>query len=170
MPSNAAALTRLIVAERRLLLRLVQRIVGNKPAAEDVTQALYLKVQHVEEQLAIEDHRAYLLRMASNVAKDHARFERRRENPQSEVDHLLWVEDDQPSAERVTLTLGRDDLRRVERALLGLAEPTRTMFRLNRFQGFSQRDIAAQFGVSTTIVERHIRRALKRLAAARDGL
>jgi len=38
MPTNAPALTRLLVRERPSLLRLAQRIVGSAPAAEDVEQ------------------------------------------------------------------------------------------------------------------------------------
>ena len=42
MPSNTVALTRLLLAERPSLLRLLLRIVGNKPAAEEIAQTLSL--------------------------------------------------------------------------------------------------------------------------------
>ncbi len=166
MPSNTATLTRLLLAERPSLLRLVLRIVGSKPAAEDITQTLYLKVQQVEDDIRIDDPRAYLFRLASNLALDHRRFQGRRDAMQTEIENLLWVEDDSPSVERTVLA--RDELQRVSQAVALLGEPTRTIFYLNRFKNLPQRAIAAQFGVSTTIVERHIRRALQALAQARE--
>lgn len=167
MPNNTVALTRVLLAERPSLLRLLLRIVGNKPAAEDVAQALYLKVQRVKTEPKIDDPRAYLFRLASNLALDHQRFEGRRDKLRAEVDDLLWVEDDRPSAEHTVMA--RDELDRVGRALRELGEPTKTMFCLNRFEGLPQRVIAERFGVSTTIVERHIRRALRTLSLARNG-
>ena len=49
MPTNAVVLTRLLLAERASLLRLAQRILGNAPAAEDVTQSLWFRVQRIED-------------------------------------------------------------------------------------------------------------------------
>jgi hypothetical protein len=77
-----------------------------------------------------------------------------------------------PSAPRCCVGWSADAARVLERvraAAQDLPEPTRTIFRLNRFEGLSQQSIARQLGVSTTTVENHIRRALDALAAARDG-
>lgn len=80
MPTNAAALTRLLLRERPSLLRLAQRIVGTAPAAEDVTQSLWLRIQRVEDDPPIANKRAYLYRLATNLAVDHARSDQRRED------------------------------------------------------------------------------------------
>jgi RNA polymerase sigma-70 factor (ECF subfamily) len=61
-------------------------------------------------------------------------------------------------------------LERIMQALDALPEPTRTIFRLNRFEGMPQREIAGIYNVSTTIIERHIRRALKALDDVRKAL
>jgi RNA polymerase sigma-70 factor (ECF subfamily) len=41
------------------------------------------------------------------------------------------------------------------------------VFKRNRFDGRTQREIAEELGISQTAVEKHIRKALARLAAHR---
>ena len=77
MPTNAVALSRLLLAERPSLLLLAQRIVGSLPAAEDVTQSLWFRVQRIEDDPPILNKRAYLFRLASNLATDRRRAEAR---------------------------------------------------------------------------------------------
>jgi len=167
MPTNAIALSRLLLAERSSLLRRVRRIVGDDAAAEDVTQGLWFKVQTVRDDPPIENPRAYLHRLAANAAADELRAaSRRRIDAQEEIEHLLWIEDDRPAPDRIAL--GRDMLDRIAGAVDMLPEPTRGIFRLNRFHGLSQREIAERYHVSTTIVERHVRRALRILCDLRD--
>jgi len=77
MTTNALALTRLLIRERPSLLRLARRIVGSAPAAEDVTQTLWLRVQRIEDDPPILHKRAYLYRLATNLATDQLRARRR---------------------------------------------------------------------------------------------
>jgi len=46
---------------------------------------------------------------------------------------------------------------------------SRNVFYLSRFEGKTQREIARQLGISRTTVEKHMRKILDRLAAARDA-
>jgi RNA polymerase sigma factor (sigma-70 family) len=167
MPTNALALSRLLIAERSSLLRQVRRLVGSD-SAEDVVQKLWLKVQSVRDDPPIDNPQAYLHRLAINAATDELRASARlRRETQAEIEALLWVEDDSPLPDRIVMD--RDMLQRIGEAMDALPEPTRGIFRLNRLSGVSQKDIAGRYGVSTTIVERHIRRALKRLAGVRQA-
>ncbi|MFT4090494.1 MAG: RNA polymerase sigma factor [Asticcacaulis sp.] len=166
MAANSALLSRLLISERSSLLRLAQRILGNFSAAEDVIQSAWFKIQRVEDYPPIHNPRAYLYRLASNLALDHMRAARRRA-VDTEIEDILWYEDDTPSPENQTFS--RLEYERVMAAEALLPEPTREMFRLNRFEGVTQREIAKRFGVSPTIVERHIRRALLALDRARNG-
>jgi DNA-directed RNA polymerase specialized sigma24 family protein len=50
---------------------------GDDPAAEDVTQSLWLRVQRVEDDPPIANKRAYLYRLAANLATDQLRATRR---------------------------------------------------------------------------------------------
>ncbi|NHN86628.1 sigma-70 family RNA polymerase sigma factor [Acetobacter musti] len=168
MTTSIAALTTLITQERLSIIRLARRIVGTREAAEDVAQLLFEKIQKIEEVSAIRNPKAYLFRLASNLAIDHARQARRREEFHEEIHDILWLEDAAPAADR---QLGdREELERVEQMIADLPEPTRTFFCLNRFDGLSQTDIARRYGRSPAIVNRHIHRALQILSGARSGL
>ncbi|WP_312325378.1 RNA polymerase sigma factor [Stenotrophomonas sp.] len=165
MSSNASTLTELLIRERPALLRLVRRILGSDSSAEDVIQAIWFKARGVDGSVAIDNPRAYLYRLATNLATDQGR-ERSRQ-ARLLADHYLWGPDEVLSTEEQAMA--QDELQRVLAAADHLPEPTRTIFRLNRLQGQTQAEIARRRGVSVTTVENHVRAALQRLAWARSG-
>jgi RNA polymerase sigma-70 factor (ECF subfamily) len=167
MSSTAADLSSLMISERASLLMRVERIVGNRADAEEVTQTLWFRIQRVGDDPPILRKRAFLFRLAGNLALDLRRGRMRQTEVHAQVRALLMEEDDAPGPDRIVdsiVILGR-----VRAAAQALPEPTRTIFRLNRFEGLSQTAIAARQGISTTTVENHVRRALDLLAWARDG-
>lgn len=165
MPTNSTALSRLLLAERTSLLRRVQRMVG-RDGAEDVVQKLWLKIQAVRDDPPIENPRAYLNRLAHNVAVDHVQGDRRRQDVHAEAMALLHHGVDGISGERIVLA--RDELARVEGVIAALPAATREMFLLSRMEGMPQREIAARVGVSRPTVEKHLRRAFDAVTAALD--
>jgi RNA polymerase sigma-70 factor (ECF subfamily) len=167
MSSTAQALTSLLIRERASIIRRVEGIVGNRADAEEVTQALWFRVQAVGDDPPILRKRAFLFRLASNLALDLRRSISRRDEVAGQILAMLSETDDAPGPDRITDSI--TVLSRVRAAAQALPEPTRTIFRLNRFEGMSQRAIAEQLAISTTTVENHVRRALDALARARDG-
>ncbi|MES2452037.1 MAG: RNA polymerase sigma factor [Pseudomonadota bacterium] len=166
MPTNTLALSRLLLAERNSLLRQVRRLVGND-SAEDVVQKLWLKVQTVRDDLHILNNKAYLRRLAHNVAVDHLQGDQRQATVAERAEALLWGVDFELGPERIIES--RETLERIRAAIVLLPEPTRTILRLTRLEGRTQRETAEQVGVTTTTVENHLRRALALLARIRDG-
>jgi len=166
MPTNSIALSRLLFVERNSLLRQVRRLVGND-GAEDVAQKLWLKVQTVRDDPPILDKRAYLHRLAHNVAVDHVQGDQRQATVAERSEALLWGVDYELGPERIVES--REMLERIRAAITTLPEPTRSILRLTRLEGRTQRETAEQVGVTTTTVENHLRRALALLARVRDG-
>ena len=134
--------------------------------AHDLTQELYLKVSALENRAEVGNARAYLFRMASNLVVDHLRREQRRGGLLAEIEGLLWGGDGGVSPERQVIA--QQELRGLIAVVEALPPATRRVFKRNRFDGKTQREIAEELGISQTAVEKHIRKALQRLATRRD--
>lgn len=163
MSGNAGQLITLLVTERSRLLRYLARYL-DAPSAEDTLQAMYFRVAAVPDEPPIRNARHYLYRLARNHAIDHGRGEARQRRMCEGVALLM----DETGIDAAAIAGARAELAQVMAAARGLPEPGKSMLRLNRFEGLTQREIAERFGVSTTTVEKHIQRALRRLDAARE--
>lgn len=151
----------------RDLIRFLMRRLRCAFTARDLAQDIWLKLDAVEDVQAVRNPRAYLFRMAANLATDHLRIEGRRAELLGEAQDLLYGDTEWRTPERDLIA--REQMGRVQQAIAALPPMTREIFRLNRFEHRTQREIAAQLGVSTTTVENHIAKALEILAKARDG-
>jgi RNA polymerase sigma factor (sigma-70 family) len=166
MPTNATALTRLLLTERLSLLRLAQRIVGTTPAAEDVTQSLWLRVQRIDDDPPILNKRAYLYRLATNLATDHARAAYRRDELFDASELPVDVPSEAPSAEQ--RMLDRERLRRFEVALDELPLRCRQVFVLRRIDGLPASEVAARLGITVNAVAKHVRIAVRHCHARKQ--
>lgn len=151
--------------ERDLVQFLVARM-KSAFAAQDIAQELFVKVSLLDGQEPVRNGRAYLFRMAANLAIDH----QRRESRQAELlaEAQAWLGAGQETATPERTLIARAELRRLERALAALPPVTRRIFHLSRFEEKSQREIAAIVGLSPTAVFKHLRNAMDHLAKARD--
>lgn len=163
------AATRLLQAYQQHasgLLSFLTRRLSCRATAADLRQDLYLRLVQMEEPAAIENTRAYLFRMAANLATDYHRVEDRR----SELRDEWFMTDEQPTVAGPEQTLlASEQLQRVQELLGTLPPRTCAIFYANRFEGKPQRQIADELGVSTTTVENHIRQAFAVLRAFRDN-
>lgn len=166
MRSNALTLSQLLISQRSVFVRMVKQIVGSRPEAEDVVQGLWIKLQGVEDERSIDNPQPYLVRLAINSAKTHRMRAKRHDQAQQDAQELLLGHAESFSPERVTI--GRENVQHMEDVIRALPERTRDILFLNRIQGVSQQRIAMELGISTTSVERHMRRALDVIAMSRD--
>jgi len=163
MPTNALALTRLLMSERPSLMRLAQRILGNRPAAEDLTQALWLRVQGINDDPPIIHKRAFLYKLASNLATDRLRAESRYNALFETGEPVLDVAHDAPSAER--RLLDREQLDRLIQAVDDLTPRCREVFILRKLEDVPVNEICQRLGISRSMVARHMDNALRHLFA-----
>jgi RNA polymerase sigma-70 factor (ECF subfamily) len=121
-------------------------------------------VRLIEKQPADLHPRAWLFRVATNLARETARTRmRHRELEQAAGPRLL----PEPTATPDALAAARRDAERVRRALDSLDHRDRTVL-LMREEGFAHREIAAAANTTTGSIGTMIARALARLAAALD--
>ena len=144
------------------------RLGGASGDVDDLLQDLFLKVSALPADTPVDNPRAFLFRLLSNLMLDRWRSGQRaaaRDSAWRQINHQTGaVEDldDAPSAEAVVAP--RERLARLVAALETLPHKTRTIFRLHKFDGVSYADIASQLDISRSSVEKHMMEALRVLA------
>ncbi|MEM7058586.1 MAG: RNA polymerase sigma factor [Pseudomonadota bacterium] len=137
---------------------------GSIDTAEDLLHDLWLRLRRQSKNV-VENPRAYLSRIADNLAIDEARFRARRQGS-TDVNTLRDLPDDRSSTEQAIIA--RDKMRRVAAALSDMPERRRVIFLAARLSGERYASIADRFGISTRTVENEVRRALDHFAATLD--
>jgi RNA polymerase sigma factor (sigma-70 family) len=143
------------------LLRYLDRFTGDRDLAEDIVQETWVRMR---EQPPADGGalRGWLFRVATNLARDHARQTRLRTallaGAQDRLPQRAPPPDPLDAAEQA------DRRGRVREALAVLSEKERTAV-LMREEGFSHREIAAAVETTTASVGWLLARALAKLAA-----
>jgi len=163
-PFEAARAALTFTRARPELVRYVTRFTGDADLAEDVVQDTYLRLQERPPADA-GGIRGWLFTVATNLARDAARTERRRTRLTQGALERLPAADPPPDPARLT---ERNEIRqRVRAALATLNEKERTAL-LMREEGFMHREIAEAVGTTTKSVGTLVARALEKMARGLD--
>lgn len=146
------------VTHRAQLCRVAKKIIGCCEKAEDIVQDAYLKIIDVEAVFIVEKPEAYIFRVVRNLAIDRYRSTVRDSDifAAEETGKNVASEAGTPEA----LSISRQQLDLVARAMGRLPERTRRAFEFYRVSGHTQREIAQILDVSPTLVNFMIRDAL----------
>lgn len=147
------------------LLRFLSKRLGSPSLAADLAHDLYLKVRSTTNLPPVRDARAYLFGMAANLATDHVRVEERRAQLQEKAEGIIWLRSNDLHPERHAI--GRAELAYLEKEAAKLDPRCRRVFYLNRYEGKSQAEIAAELGIGLTTVYKDLKMAMAALVAAR---
>ncbi len=148
------------------LFRFLVRRIKCAFTARDMTHNLFLKISAQGETFHIQNPKAYLFRMAANLATDHLRVEQNRAAILAETNELLGGDIDSRDPERIMIA--RQELERSAQVLTNLPLLSRKIFHLSRFESKTYPEIAKELNVSPAAVENHIRTVLKQLSKVRD--
>jgi RNA polymerase sigma factor (sigma-70 family) len=152
-------LTRSFLEARDDLLRFLKRR-GRRGAAEDITQSVWLKLhEHGGDPKSWQEPRAMLFTTAANLKIDAHRRETAAQKALAKEAALQDVDGSGVDLEAQVDAVAQ--LERLSAALTELPPQCRQAFLLNRIDELTHAEIAAQLGISTKTVQRHIERALR---------
>lgn len=146
----------------RLVYGVALRVLGDAAGAEDVTQAVFLKIWSNPSLFRAGNFAAWVARVARNRAFDIVRSRALR--AESEFPEALPVDDALEDR-----ALANIDGERVRRALELLSPEQREPIELGFFGGVTHEQIARQTGLPLGTVKTRMRTGLRRLRGALEG-
>jgi RNA polymerase sigma-70 factor (ECF subfamily) len=159
--ANITTLRDLLLADYSGIDRRLTRRLGSADLASDVLQETYLRLEGMSEIGPVRSPKAYLFRIALNIANDRRRAEGRRLTAY-EVDCLLDIPDDRPDPAREIED--RSEVNLLRRAIAELPERRRHVLTLSRIEGLPSREIAERLGVTKRTVEIDLKQAIEHCA------
>jgi RNA polymerase sigma factor (sigma-70 family) len=155
---RAALVLRLFREHNQALIGFLLGRVNSQQEAQEIAQEAYVRMLELDTAGAVGFLRAYLFKLAANLAVDRARQRATHTRLQE-----IWVDpfecmSQEPSAERGAAA--RQELQLVRRFMTELPPRCRVAFYLHRFRDRSVSEIAAVIGVSERMVRIYIQQAL----------
>ena len=148
----------------RLVYGVALRVLGDQAAAEDVTQAVFLKLWNAPDAYREGNLTAWLVRVTRNRALDVVRA--RAAHPQVELSEALPEKTDALE----DAVFARLDGAAVRRALAQLSWNERSLIELGFFAGLTHQELARRTGTPLGTVKTRIRAALRKLRVALEGV
>jgi RNA polymerase sigma factor (sigma-70 family) len=153
---------RAFLENERGLKRFLGRFLPRAHDVDDVAQETFLRAFAAETDQDVRDPKAFLYKVARNLAlNERARLSTRLTGSIEDFpDPSVLGQKDQVTGEQVME--GREMLAIFADAVSRLPDQCRKVFLLRKVQGLSQREVAAQLGISESTVEKHVAAGLVR--------
>ena len=145
------------------LTRFLRRLCGDAALAEDLAQEAGMRLVAAARRERIDNPRAFLFHAAANLARDNLRHRivaQQHADAQPEFEATPGTDHVAAIHQEVTL---------VAKAIAELPPRARAVLQLARIEGYSQKEIAAQMGITPKTVENHLTRALAQLTVRLRG-
>jgi RNA polymerase sigma-70 factor (ECF subfamily) len=133
--------------------------------ADDLVQEAWVRLACYEREQPVSKPEAFLMRTALNLSVDVHRMHV--SHGEEVVLEEVVLVDGAPGAEAVVL--GRERIARLSVCLNRLNEKTRDIFWAHKGDGMTYQEIADQYGLSISTVEKHIAKATLQLTIWMEG-
>ena len=149
----------------KMVVNIIHKYINDAAYSEDLAQAVFVKLWNNHTRLDIHTSlSSYLRRAGINGALNHISTQKKfifsePDNWESELQDTS-VEDNEQRQEKDILEL------QLHEAINQLPEKCRIVFTLNRFEGFSHKEIAQQLDITPKTIENHMTKALRLLKEA----
>jgi RNA polymerase sigma factor (sigma-70 family) len=149
IPKTVSVLRSSLESNYRALRGRLARRVGSEELAEECLQETWIRLGNVEGEDDIDNPQTYILHIATNIARDKLRRERRKLSA-AEIAQVLHHPDHVPDPE--TTAQMRADIEILQSAVSEMPERRKTIFVMARVHGWRYEDIAKHLGISTRTV------------------
>lgn len=163
--SRAECVSRLFREHNRALVGFVYARLKSEQEAREIAQEAYVKLLQLDAPEAASFLRAYLFRIAENLAFDRLRQRRSR----GRLDTLISFEELNLEASAERAAIAREELGLIEQAVSELPSKCQEAFREHRLADMPIGDVATKMNVSERMVRKHIARALVYIRLRREG-
>lgn len=141
----------------RRLRQALRRHGRSDQEAEDLIQDAFARLECYKRERPVDQPEAFLVRTVVNLSVDAFRHDRLHGDVETLTEQSVLI-DATPGPDEVLAS--RQRLTRLSAGLEKLSERTRDIFLAHRLEGLGQAEIAKQYGVSLSAVEKHIAKAL----------
>jgi RNA polymerase sigma-70 factor (ECF subfamily) len=135
------------------------RRVRKHPDAAELAQEVYVRMLRVPDMESVRNPEAYLYTVASNLAKEHAR-QQRRDGDVVDVDDPLVQEQLAELPSYAGQLDAQERIKRLREVLHQLSPKCQAAVALQYWHGLSYDEIGQRLGVSTNMVKKYLSQAL----------
>jgi RNA polymerase sigma factor (sigma-70 family) len=169
--SNGAAVSQLFREHNRMLVGYLTTRLRSEQEAREVAQEAYVRLLQLHEPGTPSLLRAYLFKTATNLAIDRLRHRRVRQRAEEQQELFAELtparnEWDDPANQ----LLVREQADQLLGYLQELPIKCQHVFKLHRFEGLSQHEVAARLGFSERMVRRYVTYAMVYCHLRLDGM
>jgi RNA polymerase sigma-70 factor (ECF subfamily) len=150
MTARVADLAVLYAAERGRLGRLINRIVANPATAEELVHDVFVKALGASPAEELRNDKAYLARIARNLAIDH----KRKDGRIVDIGEEAYFSFADPSPSPETVAADKQALLITMAAIASLPERTRKALEMHRLGDHTLAQIGKTLGISTSLASR----------------
>lgn len=157
---SASDIADLMQKHRHELLRFLSRRISCAEAAQDIFQETFIRYAGYSDKSTVENPRAFIFRIAANLAVDHLRSRSRQplqelQNPPEDGDESEGLS---LSVERTVIS--QQQLEQLIAALAELSPKCREVFILLKLKHCSYAEVEQRLGISQTMIFKYLTQAL----------
>jgi RNA polymerase sigma factor (sigma-70 family) len=140
------------------LQRFLAHRLGCPDTAADLVQETFVRLAQLSPAQQPDNPRAFLFRIAANLATDHQRRLSYRAKYESQDEAAAETPDSRPAADEAVFS--KQQVLRLHDAIAELPPKCRDVFILHKFHHLSYAEVAARLGITKSTVVKHMIKAL----------